>query len=387
MPDIRKMVQDQRDFIINNRRMLHLIPETAFQEKKTGASIGECLEREGLKVQKGIAGTGVVGLMETGVPGPTLMVRADMDALPITEETGLPFASTHQGVMHACGHDGHMAMVLGAARILNTLKDRLKGNIKFVFQPAEEAPGGARGMIDMGVMADPPVDYALGCHLWPALAEGTLGIRPGTLMAAMDRFALKIFGKGGHGAMPHLCVDALDVGAQVMNALQRIVSRHMNPLHPAVVTVGSFHGGTAFNIIAGEAILEGTTRTFDEDIWESLEGRLERVIEGICRAMGAGYELTYTRGCPPLVNDPVVCRVVRRSAEAVVGPERVVEPEPTMGGEDMAYFLQRAKGCFFFLGTGREGRPALHTPTFDFNEDVLPLGVETFCRAAMEILG
>ncbi len=386
MLDFRQLVNEYRDEIVSVRRDLHRIPETAFTEKKTSAYVADCLVRQGFEVQTGIAQYGVVGLLRTARPGPTLMIRADMDALHLSEDTGLSFASTHSGAMHACGHDAHMAMVLGAASVINRVKDNLKGVIKFVFQPAEEGPGGAKPMIEEGVMENPLVDFAVGCHLWPDNPEGTIGVKSGPLMAAMDRFDIKIIGQGGHGAMPHLCVDALDVGTQVVNALQRIVSRRMNPLQPAVVTVGSFHSGTAFNIIADQAALSGTTRTFDLDIWHSWEQRLDRVIRGVCEAMGAQYEFKFAQGYPPTVNDESMSKLVRRCAAQVVGPDNVLEPQPTMGGEDMSFYLQRAKGCFFFLGVGRKGGAPLHNPRFDFNEDVLPLGVETYCRVAAELL-
>ncbi len=204
MLDIKQLVNEHKDLITNTRRNLHRIPETAYTEKKTSAYVAEYLNSEGLEVQTGIAQYGVVGLMATGRPGPTLMIRADMDALPITEETGLPFASTHEGAMHACGHDAHMAIVLGTVTVLNKIKDKLKGNIKFLFQPAEEGPGGAKPMIDEGVMENPKVDYSLGCHVWPEIPEGTIGVKAGPILAAMDRFDIKIVGRGGHGAMPHL---------------------------------------------------------------------------------------------------------------------------------------------------------------------------------------
>ena len=287
MVDLRQLVSEHEDLIIQTRRDLHQIPETAYTEKKTSAYVIEHLAPLGLEVQTGIAEFGVVGLLSTGRPGPTLMIRADMDALPLNEETGLGFASTHQGVMHACGHDGHMSMVLATAAILSTIKDEFSGNIKFVFQPAEEGPGGAKPMIDAGVMENPHVDYAIGCHLWPDIPEGTVGVKTGPFMAAMDNFEIKIIGRGGHGAMPHMCVDALEIGTQVVNALQRIVSRHMNPLEPSVVTVASFHAGTAFNIVPGEATLSGTTRTFDRQIWQSWQERIERIVLGVCQSMGA----------------------------------------------------------------------------------------------------
>jgi len=241
-------------------------------------------------------------------------------------------------------------------------------------------------MIEAGVMENPNVDFSVGCHVWPAIPENTIGVKAGRLMAAMDRFDIRIIGKGGHGAMPHLCVDALEVGTQVVNALQRIASRQMNPLTPTVVTVGSFQAGSTFNVIPGEAEMCGTTRTFDRDIWNSWPERIEKIIRGVCRSMGADYELKYTQGYPPLLNDESMAAVVRKCATDVVGKERVIEPEQTMGGEDMAFYLEKSKGCFFFLGVGREGCAPLHNPKFDFNEDVLLTGVETYCRVAFELL-
>ena len=386
MNDFKKLVFKNRDLISKLRQDLHRIPETAYTEEKTSRYVAAYLKSVGLEVKTGIARTGVVGLLEGGNSGRTLMIRADMDALEITEETGLDFASTHEGVMHACGHDAHMSMVLTAATILNEMKDHLKGTIKFLFQPAEEGPGGAGAMIDEGVMEDPHVDYAIGCHVWPDIPEGTIGVRPGPLMAAMDRFDLKIIGKGGHGAMPHQCVDALEVGCQVVNALQRVVSRQMNPVSPAVVTVGSFHAGEAFNVIPGTAEMCGTARTFDRAVWERFPQQMERIVRGVCESMGASYELDYVHGFPPLVNDAEVSRLVQGCAEETVGKEKVIEPEPTMGGEDMALFLEKAKGCFFFLGVGHEGGAPLHNAAFDFNENALSLGVETYCRVARELL-
>jgi amidohydrolase len=387
MMDFTKLVREHKDLITKLRRDLHLIPEPAYTEKKTAAYVADYLGRQGLEVQTGIAQTGVVGLMKLTRPGKTLMIRSDMDALPVTEATGLPFASTHEGAMHACGHDGHMSMVLGAATILNKVKDKLNGNIKFLFQPAEEGPGGAKPMIEAGVMENPHVDFSVGCHVWPAIPEGSIGVKAGYLMAAMDRFDIRIIGKGGHGAMPHLCVDALEVGTQVVNALQRIASRQMNPLSPTVVTVGSFQAGSTFNVIPGEAEMCGTTRTFDRDIWNSWSERVEKIVHGVCESMGADYELKYTQGYPPLLNDESMAEVVRKCAADVVGEERVIEPEQTMGSEDMVFYLEKSKGCFFFLGVGREGCAPLHNPKFDLNEDVLLTGVETYCRVAFELLG
>jgi len=387
MVNVKELIQKHKEQIVGIRRELHQIPEPAYTEKKTSARVADHLKTAGLDVQTGIAKFGVVGLLRTERPGPTLMIRADMDALPVTEQTGLSFSSTHAGAMHACGHDAHMAMVLGAALVLGKMKESLKGNIKFIFQPAEEGPGGAKPMIEEGVMENPIVDYAVGCHLWPGSPEGTIGVKAGPIMAAMNRFDIRIIGSEGHGAMPHLCVDALEVGTQVVNALQRIVSRHMNPLKPTVVSVGAFHAGKAFNIIPGEAELCGTTRTFDLEIWNTWEPRIRKILQGVCDSMGARFELKFDFGYPPTINDPFMADLVRRCAEEVVGPDKVLEPEPTMGGEDMSYYLQRAKGCFFFLGVGRPGCAPLHNARFDFNEDVLLIGIETYCRIALGLPG
>ncbi len=386
MDDLKQMVADHLELVVRTRRELHRIPEPAYTETKTAAYVADYLKKEGLEVQTGIAQTGVVGLMKTGAAGKTLLIRSDIDALNIQEDTGLAFASKHEGRMHACGHDCHMAMALGAATVLDKIKDRIKGNIKFVFQPAEEGPGGAKPMIEAGVMENPQVDYSIGCHVWPDLPEGTVGVRAGPLMAAMDRFDINIIGKGGHGAMPHLCVDALEVGTQVVNALQRVVSRHMKPLNPAVVTVGSFHAGTAFNVIPGEAEFCGTTRTFDRKVWLSWPERIERIVRGVCQSMGADYRLRYSQGYPPLVNNEFMADMVSKCAREVVGLQNVVEPEPTMGGEDMAFFLEKSKGCFFFLGVGFEGCSGVHNPKFNVNEKNLLTGIEIYANVALNLM-
>jgi len=385
--NITDMVRSHQERVVNIRRDLHRIPEVAYTEEKTSAYVAEYLKRAGLSVVTGIARTGVVGLLDTGRPGPTLLVRADMDALPITEATGLPFASQHPGVMHACGHDGHTAMVLVAATAMNALKDRINGAIKFVFQPAEEGPGGAKPMIEAGVMDNPRVDCALGCHIWPTIPEGTIGIRAGVLMAAMFRFDITITGKGGHGAMPHLCVDALETGCQVVAALQRIVSRQMDPLQPSVVTVGKFEAGTAFNVIPEIAKLCGTARTFDKTTWECWPEIIETIVKGVCESMGAGYEMSYEQGYPPTINDPDMADRMKRIAGQVVGVDRVVVPDMTLGGEDMSFFLERVPGCFFCMGAGNDAYAGIHNPRFGFNEEILLTGVETYCRAAIDLLG
>ena len=385
--DIKSIVQDHLSEVIAHRRALHRIPEIALTEKKTAAYITARLNEMPLKVRTQIAGHGIMAFLDTGRPGRNLLIRADMDALPILEKTNLSFASKHDGNMHACGHDAHMAMVLGAAKMICGFSEKLSGTIRFIFQPAEEGPGGAMPMIEAGVMNYPKVDYALGCHMWPDIPEGKVGVRDGVMMAAMDQFKITIIGKGGHGAMPHQCVDALEVGCQVVNALQRITSRQMNPLLPTVVTIGSFHAGTAFNIIPDNAVMEGTTRTFDRDIWDSWPQRLDKIIGGVCNAMNAEYKLDFNKGFPPVINNPTISDMVRQCAQATLGKENVIVPDPSMGGEDMAYFLERSRGCFFCLGTGQDGGYPIHNARFDFNETVLATGVEIYCRMALELLG
>jgi amidohydrolase len=385
--DFKPLVKEHKDLICRIRQDLHRIPELGHREHKTARYLADFLSREGYPVRTGVGGTGVVATLQSASEGATVLIRADMDALPISEDTGLAFASGHPGVMHACGHDAHMAMALGAAKAIRGIRDRLRGTVKFVFQPAEETAGGAKSMIDAGVLEDPRVDCCFGCHVWPGLPEGTIGVKAGPLMASMTRFEIKIIGKGGHGAMPHLCVDSLEVATQVVNALQRIASRQMNPMNPTVVTIGKFIAGTAFNIIPPEAELAGTTRTFDRTVWAQWPERLEKIVRGVCDSMGAAYEFRFDAGCPPLVNDSELSDLAGRCAAAVVGKDRVIEPERTMGGEDMAFFHEAVKGCYYFIGVGRGGAAPVHNPRFDFNPDVLTVGVETYCRILWEKLG
>ncbi len=385
--DMSARVARFRQLVIDTRRDLHEIPELSKQEEKTSAYVLDYLKREGLPFTAGIAGHGVMGVLETGRPGPTLLIRADMDALPIKEETGLPFSSRHPGTMHACGHDGHVAMVLGTVSAIREMADELRGTIKFIFQPAEEVVGGAKPMIEAGVMDDPKVDYVLGCHIWPEIPEGTVGIRPGPLLAATSGFSITIRGKGGHVATPHLCVDALETGCQVVDALKRLVSRKIDPLSPTIITIGRFNAGTADNVIPETASIGGTARTFDTQTWERWPRLIEPVIKGVCDAMGASHTFRFYKGCPPTINDEEMAGRLRRIAADVVGADLVVEPSPTLGGEDMAFFLQKARGCFFFLGAGSDAHGDLHNPTFNFNEDILITGVDIYCRTAMELLG
>jgi amidohydrolase len=385
--EIKEYVQTKLPEIIELRRALHKIPETGFNEVKTSSFIARTLEQAGFEVTTGIAKTGVTALLKGNGPGKTLLLRSDIDGLPIAEETDLPFASTHPGFMHACGHDGHMAILLGTAMILKKLKDQFSGQIKFVFQPAEEGPGGAKPMIEEGVLDNPKVDYALGLHLWASIPENKIALKAGPFMAAMDRFDLDIIGKGGHGAMPHLCKDPVDAAAQVINTLQRVVSRQMNPLSPTVVTIGTIQGGAAFNIIPDKVHLSGTTRTLDKEVWKGWESRLEHIINGVCTAAGVKYKLDYQPGYPPLINDSAVTEIARQAAVETVGSENVIEAEATMGGEDMAFYLEQVPGCYAFIGIGTPGCAPHHNSHFAFNEEVLGTGVKYLCNLVMEISG
>ena len=387
MINIKTMIDKEKTNIAAIRQALHKIPEKGFSETKTSKFVADYLNTiEELEVTTGIAGTGVVGLLKTGKPGKTLIIRADMDALPISEDTGLSFSSTHDNMMHACGHDGNMSMALVTASILARLTDQFSGNIKFMFQPAEEWPGGAKPMIEAGIMENPHVDYSVACHLWPDLPAGTLGLKSGVLMSATSVFEIEITGKGGHGAMPHLCVDALDTAAQVVNALQRVVSRKLNPVTPSVITIGSFHSGGAPNIIPEKAFLTGTTRTFDKKVWNEYPTVMEPIIKGVCQSMGASYKFKFTPGYPPLENDPDLVELMKKSMLKVVTQDRIKEQESTMGGEDMSFVFEKSKGCYFFIGSGFEGCAPLHNSKFDFDESLLLPGVETLVRFALDLL-
>ncbi len=376
-----EMIQMRRDF--------HRRPEPGFQEVETSRVVGNRLEEYGLEVTRGIAKTGVVGLLRGGSEGKTILIRADMDALTIKEQTGLEFASENEGVMHACGHDGHMTIGLTTARILSQHRDALKGNVKFIFQPAEEGPGGAKPMIEGGVMEDPKVDAAIGLHLWNYLPIGKVAVRSGPVMASMDSMKIKIKGKGGHGAIPHDAVDSIVIGSQVVTALQTIVSREIAPLAPSVVTIGTIKGGYGFNIIADFVEMEGTARALDVDLQKTLPERIERIIKGVTSAMRADYEFAYTFHYPVTINDEAMVGLIEEVSAAVVGQENVMVFERTMGGEDMAFFLREVPGCYFFLGSSNKEKgldQPHHSPQFSFDEDAMPIGVEIFARAVMKYL-
>lgn len=381
--DLRPAVRALQPNLVSWRRRLHQFPELGFEEHKTSAFVQQLLEQWQVEYTAGIAKTGVVAVIRGEQPGPTFGIRADMDALPIQEENEVEYRSCHANTMHACGHDGHTAIALGTVKLLQQNRQTLRGTVKVIFQPAEEGPGGAQPMITEGVLHDPDVEAIIGLHLWNTMPIGSLGVTAGPSMAYTDRFSLKITGRGGHGALPHQTVDAIVVGSQVVNALQTIVSRNVDPMQPAVITIGRFRGGDAFNVIAPTVEMQGTVRSFDPQVSELLPQRLEAVIAGTCQAHGATYELDYTRKYPAVVNDVQIAALVERVSRSVLGEQAVIRPEMTMGGEDMSFFLEKIPGCYFFLGSAN---PALglnfphHHPRFDFDEAALGLGVEIFLR-------
>lgn len=382
LPTLRRSIDTLQSDLVAWRRHLHQFPELGFQEKLTARFITQKLNAWGLDVRSEVATTGIVATLTGNQPGPVLALRADMDALPILERNTVEYASTHTGVMHACGHDGHVAIALGTAYWLARHREQVPGTVKFVFQPAEEGPGGALPMIAEGALHAPNVDAMIGLHLWNNLRLGRIGVKAGPSMGDTAQFKLTITGRGGHGAIPQQTIDAVVVGAQVVNALQTIVSRNVDPFQPAVVTVGKFQSGSNFNVIAQTAFLEGTVRCFDPGLTEFLPRRIEQVVRGICDAHGATYEFDYKHHYPAVINDPRIAGLVRSVAEEFLGTEQV-GPEVTLGGEDMAYFLQQVPGCYFFLGSANPER-ALdkphHHPCFDFDEAALGLGVELFVR-------
>jgi amidohydrolase len=384
-PEVAAMTEE----LIATRRDLHAHPELGYQERRTAGIVAARLRELGIDIREGVAETGVIGLLRGARPGPTVLLRADMDALPIVEANEIPYRSQTPGVMHACGHDGHTAILLGAARLLAARREQLAGSVKFIFQPAEEGGAGAQRMIEQGALEEPAVDAAFGLHLWNVGPLGAVGVREGPMMACSDVFDLTVMGKGGHAAAPHRTIDPVVIAAHLIVALQTLVSRETDPLQSAVVTVGRIQGGEARNVIPDQVLLQGTIRTFDPELREAMPRRLERVARGVTEALGGTCELSHRFGYPCLVNDAAMAEIVRAAARPVVGEEHVVVAPAVMGAEDMSYFLQRVPGCFFRLGSANAARGldyGHHHPRFDFDEAALPVGVEILAGAAQRFL-
>ena len=367
--------------IVALRREIHREPELGFDTKKTAEKVLSALDGLPLDIQKGVAENGIVATLSG--EGPTVGLRADMDALPIHEETGLPFASEIEGKMHACGHDGHTSMLVGAAHALCGMRERLNGTVKFFFQPAEEGGGGGKVMVDDGVADD--VDSVFALHLWPGLPFGTAATKAGPIMAAADAFEMEVRGIGGHGAMPHLSADAIVIAAQVVTALQTVVSREVDPVEPAVLTVGEIGAGSAFNIIPQTAHIAGTVRTLNADLREKLPERIERLARGVARGMRGDAELDYSFSYPVTMNDEGAASLALGVIGEIFGEEHTLElPNPSMGAEDFAYFLEKIPGAFIWLGVGDVS--GLHTSRFAFDEEILPRGSALLAALALESL-
>jgi amidohydrolase len=384
-PAVRELDAATTQHLIAHRRELHASPELSFKEDETARYIAERLDALGVeKLTRGVGGTGVVAEIHGQRPGRSVLVRADMDGLPLTETADVPFRSTREGVMHACGHDVHMAIGLGLARWLVARRDQLPGMVRLAFQPAEELGSGARPMIEAGVLTG--IDRVVGLHVWAALPTGQIAVRTGAVMASADMFTLIIRGKGGHGAQPHLTIDAVVIAAEVVMALQTLVSRETAPAAPVVITLGSLHGGTAANIVAGEVVMQGTLRTFDAERRARLLVRIAEVAEGIAGAMRGSSEFRHDSGVPPVINDPAIAALVSDAASSVVGKEAVVPFEPLTVGEDFSYFLEARPGCFFLVGGAPEGAPIVHhTAEFRIDERCLPIGLRVMSAAVLRL--
>ena len=386
-PDMPRISDDVRALLpdmVALRRELHQNPELAYAETRTAGRVAAILEGSGMDVRTGVGGTGVIATLRGG-RGPAVLLRADMDGLPIQEESTAPYASRVPGQMHACGHDGHVAMAVTAARAL--VARGSAGAVAILFQPAEEGEGGAQAVIRDGGLEG--IDVVLGVHLWNELPVGTIGVKAGPLMAAVDRLRIVVHGRGGHGGKPHRAADPIVAAAQIIVALQTIVAREVSPIEPAVITIGAVHGGQAFNVIPDEVVLTGTIRTFDDVLRRSMPERIGRVAGGVAQAMQCRAEVEVKAGNPPVINHPDVAEIARRAAVRVVGEDKVAPPDPTMGGEDMAVYFEQVPGCFVFVGSSNAARgldQPHHSPRFDFDEDALPIGCEFLLAAAEEAI-
>ena len=368
--------------IVALRRDIHREPELGFGTERTAEKVLAALDGLPLDVETGVAENGIVATLEGEGDGRTVALRADTDALPMQEETGLPFASEIEGRMHACGHDGHTGILVGAAHALSGMRDRLSGTVKFIFQPAEEGGGGGKIMVDEGVVEDVSSIFAL--HLWPGLPFGKVATKAGPIMAAADAFEMEIVASGGHGAMPHLAADAVVIAAQVVTALQTIVSREVDPVEPAVLTVGEIGAGTAFNIIPEKARLGGTVRTLNADLRKRMPWRMEAVARGVAKGMRGDANLDYDFSYPVTVNDEGAAGYALGVAEDLFGAQSVRElPNPSMTAEDFSFYLEKVPGAFIWLGVG-EDVSGLHTPQFAFDEEILPRGSALLAALALE---
>jgi amidohydrolase len=388
--DIEKLTAEIEANMINFRRSLHEHPELSLQEFRTTDLICETLKKTAIQLKKSSNGTGVIGLLEGNGDGPTLAIRADMDALPIIEETGLPFSSKIPGAMHACGHDIHTSVLVGAAIVLDKIRHTFKGRIKFIFQPAEETMQGAKLMIDEGVLSDPPVDHIICLHTWPFTEAGNIAVRHDAIMASTNRFEIEVSGAGGHAAHPHKSVDAIPIAAQIVTSLQQIVSRVLSPLEPAVVTIGQIHGGKADNIIANKVTLSGTVRTLKTEVSDKIRQAMESISENTAKAFNGSAKVTYYPGSPPVINDSRMVDLLAETVRENLGEDSLEYlPEPSLGGEDFSFYLQHVDGMLFRLGTGNQtaaSQKGLHNPCVIFDEKSISTGIQAMSSFAVKYL-
>ncbi|WP_416151599.1 M20 metallopeptidase family protein [Salipaludibacillus sp. HK11] len=378
--------QSLTKWIIEQRRHLHQYPELSHQEKITREYIKQCLNDLNYETTSYTGKDVIAELHGATNQGPILAIRADMDALEITEDTNLPFSSKHPGFMHACGHDGHMAIVLGVAKLLSENREQLFGTVRFIFQHAEETvPGGAEQIVEAGGLDD--VSAILGCHLWEPLEKGKVGFREGPLMAGADRFEVNIQGKGGHGSMPHLTIDPVLVSTHAIQQLYSIVSRQINPHQPAVLSIGELKMGTSYNVIPDKAFFTGTVRYFDPDIQDFFKETIKTILDGVCKSFQASYEWNYQVGEPPLLNEQHLTAFVKKQATLFLPENQIVEAEQSLGGEDFAHYTNKANACYFFIGIGEKGNTyGHHHPKFDIDETMLPIGTKILAQSAINYL-
>lgn len=390
MTDFYEEAQKLFSYSQSIRRDLHAHPELGYQEVRTSGVIARELRELGLEINTGIAKTGVIALLEGAKPGPVVMLRFDIDALPIKEETGAEYASQNPGVMHACGHDGHAAIGLTVARLLNAHRDQINGTVKLIFQPAEEGMGGAESVIREGGMENPQPAHSLGLHIWNENPIGWLGIAAGPVMAGASTFIVTVTGKGGHAAVPHLTIDPVLAAAQIVSAAQSIVSRNVNPQQAAVISFTTIHGGDAFNVIPQQVKMTGTIRYFEQAVHDLVFQRFEQVAHGVAEALGCQADVEIHHLTPAVVNDAAVTKSVKRAAENTLPGHDIDERgHVTMGAEDFAYYQLKAAGTYFFVGSNNAEKGlnyGHHHPKFDFDEGVLPRAAALMAASAVELL-
>ena len=385
--NVRDITKKYKDYIIEKRRYFHMNPEPSFNEYNTSKVIQEELTKIGIPFEI-FAKTGIIATIKGKSSGKTVLLRADMDALEVCEKNNVSYKSQKEGLMHACGHDGHIAMLLGAAHVLNEIKNDISGEIKLLFQPAEETAQGAKAVIEESKITN-SIDAAFAIHLWQGVPVGKISLESGARMAAADLFSIKVKGKSGHGSMPHETIDAVVVASAIVMNLQHLVSRNTNPLDTLVVTVGKLVAGTRHNIIAGEALLEGTIRSFSDEVWKKVPEQLERVVKNTAAAYDASVEINLTRATPPLVNNQDISNILKNSAVKLYGEEVVTKYEKTPGGEDFAYFTQVVPGALAFVGIRNDAKginSPHHSETFNMDEEALEMGANLYAQFAIDFL-